>query len=92
MGCILLAIALIFPRLCIILLWLFSDWFDGMFNTVLIPIAGFLFAPLATLWYGTVIHYFNGEWNFLTVGIMVLALAVDFGSLGSGEKRRRGGW
>lgn len=89
MGCILVFIALIFPRICILVLWLFTNWFTGVFSTILIPIVGFIFAPLATLWYGVVFHYYNGEWNLLTIAIMILALAIDFGSLGSGESHRR---
>jgi hypothetical protein len=91
MPCILLAIALFFPRLLMLILWLFTNWFNGVFDSVLIPILGFLFLPLATLWYSVVVNTYGGQWSTINILVMVLAVAIDLGAVGGGYKRRRRG-
>jgi hypothetical protein len=51
---------------------------------------GFILMPLTTLWYSVVIHEYGGQWNTLTISVMVLAVVFDLGSNGSGYKRGRG--
>jgi hypothetical protein len=46
--------------------------------------------PLTTLWYSVVINHYGGQWNALTIAVMVLAIAIDIGSNGSGYKHRNG--
>lgn len=89
MGCIAVIIALIFPRLLIIVLWLFTDWFDGVFNGILIPVLGFIFLPVTTLWYSVVVNHYSGVWSVIPVLGMVLAIAIDLGSTRGGWRNRR---
>ncbi len=63
MPCLLVFIALFTPRLVIVLLWFFTAWFRGLFNTALWPILGFVFLPTTFLWYTAVIHWYNGVWS-----------------------------
>jgi hypothetical protein len=70
-------------------LWFFTDWFDGVFDTLLWPILGFIFLPVTTLWYSYVINNSAGEWNTTNIIIMVIAVVIDMGSWGSGYKNRR---
>ena len=49
------------PRLVLALLWLLSSWFSAAYGTWVIPVLGFLFAPLSTIWYAVVQHYFGGR-------------------------------
>ena len=44
------------PRILILALWFFSTWFGGVFDSLLWPILGFIFAPTTLLWYSAVQH------------------------------------
>ena len=73
-------IGLFAPRFVIVLLWFFSGWFTGVFETRLWPILGFLILPLTLLWYSVVINWFGGVWNWWSVLVLVLAVLIDLGS------------
>ena len=88
MPCILPLIGLLFPRVLIVILWLFTDWFSGVFNTLLWPVLGFLFLPLTMLWYSVVIKNYGGQWTAFTIIVMVVAVLIDMGSWGGGYKNR----
>jgi hypothetical protein len=85
MGCLLVVLALITPRVVVILLWLFTNWFRGIFDSALWPILGFVFLPTTLLWYTAVQHWFAGQWTFWPVVGLVIALAIDVS-----PARRRG--
>ncbi len=87
MPCLLTVLALVTPRLVILLLWFFSNWFQGLFNTVLWPILGFLFLPTTLLWYSVVQHWFGGEWTLWPIVGIVIALMIDVSP--ARHKRRR---
>jgi len=70
-------IALLLPRLTIVVLWLFTNWFDGVFPSVLWPILGFIFLPLTTLWYSVVQHSFGGHWDVIPIAGLVIAVLID---------------
>ena len=55
MPCLLAVLVVAFPRVAIVLLYLFTNFFSGVFNTIVIPILGFLFLPLTLIAY-TYIH------------------------------------
>jgi hypothetical protein len=77
MPCLLLLIALITPRLLIVLLWLFTTWFRGVFSIALWPVLGFIFLPTTLVWYTAVQHWFDGQWTLWPVVGLVIALAID---------------
>jgi hypothetical protein len=89
MACFLLILALATPRLVIILLWLLSHWFDGLFATPVVPVLGFVFLPTTFLWYTAVQHWYGGAWGGLVpiVGL-IIALMVDLHPI-RGRYRRR---
>jgi len=87
MGIILGLIALYFPRILMLVLFFLTNWFQGAIDDLIYLILGFIFAPVATLWYSVVIHYFGGRWDAITIVGMVIALAIDFGAFSSGRKR-----
>jgi hypothetical protein len=91
MPCILAFIALLFPRVIIVVLWLFTDWFSGVFNSLLWPVLGFIFLPISMLWYSVVINNYAGQWTTLNIIIMVVAVILDMGSWGGGYKNRNRG-
>lgn len=86
MPIILLILGFFFPRLIIVLLYLFTDWWRTAFDGILIPVLGFLFLPLTTLWYGISETFFSE--SIQTIGLVIAVLA-DLGLIGGGAKRRR---
>lgn len=86
MPLILLLIGFFFPRLIVVLLYLFTDWWSNAFDSILWPILGFLFMPLTVLWYGISETYFPG--SIQTVGLVIAAL-LDLGIIGKGARDRR---
>jgi hypothetical protein len=86
MPCIVALLALIAPRLVIVVLWFLTTWFRGMFPTLLWPIVGFVFLPTTLLWYSVVQHWFGGQWTLWPVVGLVVALLIDV-SPASGRRR-----
>lgn len=74
-----------FPRLVVILLYLFTNWWSDSFSGVLLPILGFLFMPITLLWYG-VSEAFTTD-SVQTAGLIV-AVLLDLGIIGGGVKGR----
>ena len=87
MPCLFVVIALAMPRLVIALLWFFTNWFTGLFSTLLWPILGFVFLPTTFLWYTAVIRWFGGEWTLWPIVGIVTALAIDVSSPPSSRRR-----
>jgi hypothetical protein len=89
MPCLFAVLALVTPRLVVALLYFFTRWFVGMFDSILWPILGFIFLPTTLLWYTAVQHWFNGQWTLWPVVGLVLALMIDISPAG-GRRRRDG--
>ncbi len=89
MPILLTIIALCTPRLVIFILWLFSTWFNGVFQTVGWPLLGFLFLPFSLLWYSAVTNWFGGQWNALAMIGMVIAVCLDLGIGRNATKKRK---
>ncbi|MFW5973583.1 MAG: hypothetical protein ACOCTG_06285 [Bacteroidota bacterium] len=86
MPCLLALLALFIPRVVIFLLWLFSNWFEGVFDTIIVPILGFIFLPTTLLWYSVVVNIYDGTWGILQIVVAVIAVAIDLAPAGG---RRR---
>ena len=88
MGCLIVLIGLLSPRLAIILVALFSDYLTHAFDSWLLPFLGFFLLPWTTLVYTllwTTTQHVNGvEWAFVA-----LAFLLDIGVLGGGGRYRR---
>jgi hypothetical protein len=88
MCCLVLVIVLGFPRVALVLMWLFSGYLQRAFQGgFLIPVLGFLFLPLTTIVYAWEIN--NG---MPTAGInllwLLIAVIIDIGGLGGGAHRQ----
>jgi hypothetical protein len=88
MPCLLLIVILAFPRVALVLMWLFSDYLGRAFHGgLLIPLLGFIFLPLTTIVYAWELN--NG---LPTAGInllwLLLAVIIDLGGLGGGAHRQ----
>jgi hypothetical protein len=62
-----------------------TTWFNGMFNTLLWPILGFIFLPTTFLWYSAVLRFFNGQWSTVPIVGVVVALLIDVAPAGHGR-------
>lgn len=87
MPCLLTILALGVPRFVVVVLWLFTHWFSGIFSIALWPVLGFLFLPTTLLWYTAVQHWFGGQWTLVPVVGIVVALLIDL-SPAAGRRRR----
>jgi len=70
-------VALVAPRILILVLWFFTPWFVGTFDSIIWPILGFIFAPTTFLWYSAVQHWFGGVWSLWPIVGMVVAVMMD---------------
>ena len=86
MPCLFAVFALLTPRLLIVVLYVFTHWFTGIFNTMLWPLLGFIFLPTTLLWYTAVHHWFGGQWSLWPIVGLIVALMIDV-SPASGRKR-----
>lgn len=77
MPCLFVWIALALPRGVILVLWLFSDWMVGLFDSMLWPVLGFVFLPTTLLWYSGVRNWYGGNWGLWQIVGLVVALALD---------------
>ena len=87
MPCLFALIALIAPRVLTVVLWLFTDWFAGIFDTLLWPILGFFFAPTTLLWYTVVHNVYGGAWDTLQIVVLVVAILIDLSPASSKRER-----
>ena len=87
MGCLLALLALISPRLVLVLLWIFSNVLSRAFDSWIVPLLGFFLLPWTTLTYaafwdwGRGHHVTGFEWFFV-----VLAFLIDLGAYGGGRR------
>jgi hypothetical protein len=90
MGCCCLAaIGSFFPRLALLLMWLFTDYVDRAFSGFLLPLLGLMFLPFTTIMfclvYSPAAHGVVGaDWMWVFLGLF-----LDFVSYGSGDRGRR---
>lgn len=87
MPCLFAILALATPRLVIVLVYLFSNFFTGLYHGLLWPILGFLFLPTTFLWYSAVQRWWGGQWTLWPIVGIVIALLIDL-SPASGRRRR----
>lgn len=89
MGCLLALLALISPRLVLIVLWIFSSVLSHAYHSWIVPFLGFFLLPWTTLAYaafwdwGPGHHVTGFEWVFV-----VLAFFIDVSSYAGGSRAR----
>ena len=89
MGCLLVTFSLFVPRLIMLGIFIFSDWFSLAYTSVLWPVLGFVFMPYTTLAYMAAMlnnnHQLTGGW----IVLMIAAVFIDLGGQGGSVARRR---
>ena len=88
MPCLLVIFALIFPRIALVLMFLFSHYLERAYHGVLLPIVGFFFLPITTLTYAWMVNTGRPIAD-LNLVILIIAIVIDLGAIGGGEHHRR---
>jgi hypothetical protein len=88
MPCLLAVLVVAFPRIAILVLYFFTNFFQGVYDTVLLPLLGFLILPITLVAY-TYLQKSGPTDQTTTVVILVIAVVLDLGLLG-GSRYRRG--
>jgi hypothetical protein len=89
--CLLGCIALSAPRFVMALLFLFTDYLKGPFETTFWPFVGFVFLPMTTLGWAASWHIGHGTHDTWGVALIALGLLYDLGIVRVGRRRMRGG-
>ena len=88
MSCLFALFGMVFPRVALVALWLFTDWLSAALDHWLLALLGFLFLPYTLLWWTTVVNLFAAQWGFWQVLILVLAVIADLSSYRSARRRK----
>ena len=88
MPCLLLILFLAFPRIALVLLFLFSNYLQRAYHPLALLLLGFLFLPLTTLAYAWITNTRQPIAGFNLV-ILIVAVVIDLGGLSRGEYHRR---
>lgn len=88
MPCVVTVLILMFPRVVLVVMWLFSNYLDRAYHGLVIPLLGFIFLPITTIVYAWMV---NSHMPIEGVNLIILIVAVllDAGSHGSGASRYR---
>jgi hypothetical protein len=88
MPCLLLILFLAFPRIALLLLFLFSNYLQHAYHGLIIPLLGFVFLPLTTLAYAWMENS-RMPTTGINLLILIIAVVIDLGGIGGGEYHRR---
>lgn len=88
MPCLLGCLAYFFPRLVIILVWIFSSYLNRAYTTFIWPLLGFIFMPLTTLAYAWAMNT-NGNVTGIYAFVVVIAVICDLGTHGIGPMAKK---
>ena len=88
MCCVLALLAFLGPRLVLVLLWLFTNYLSRAFDSVLLPLLGFLFLPWTTIAWAIAQNELGGL-NGFGLLVVILGVLADVGVLGGGARGRR---
>lgn len=86
-GCIAALVGASAPRIGFVILWLFTDYVERAYDGLLIPLLGVLFLPYTALVYAFVGA--DGTLSTLNIVFLVIAVVVDLGTYGGGDRARR---
>ena len=90
MPCFLALLVVLFPRVAIVVLYLFTNFFRGVYDSLLLPALGFIFLPFTLLAY-TVLINMHQPHDATFVVVLCVAVIVDLGLVSGGNKIRTRG-
>lgn len=87
-GCFVVALGAFFPRVAILLLWIFGPTVSNAFQSnFLIPLLGLILVPYTTLAY-VLFYWWLGSVEGFTWFFIVLAFILDIGAWTAGARSR----
>jgi hypothetical protein len=89
MACLITLLALLTPRVALVLVVVFSDFIGRAYESCIWPLLGFFFMPLTTLAYAAAINWNEGSVSGFYFFMVLLAAMIDLGTFGSGRLARR---
>ena len=89
MGCLVVLLAFISPRLALFAIFLFSDLLSRAFDSWFVPLLGFFLLPWTTLAYAVMWSASSNQVNGFEWFIVILAFIVDLGSYANRGRLRR---
>jgi hypothetical protein len=89
LGCLFAAFAATFPRLGLLIIWIFTDWVQLVFGDQwLVPLLGIIFLPFTTLMY-VLVSLPVGGISFAGWLMVILGVLVDVSHWGQVIANRR---
>ncbi|HEX7278825.1 MAG TPA: hypothetical protein VF255_04280 [Solirubrobacterales bacterium] len=88
MGCLVVLLAFISPRLALFAIFLFSDLLSRAFDSWFVPLLGFFLLPWTTLAYAVMWSASSNEVTGFEWFIVILAFLFDLGSYASRGRMR----
>lgn len=88
MACLLAVLVVAFPRIAIVLLYFLTNFFSGIYHSLLIPILGFVFLPLTLLAYTYLLDAHMPVDSVSSLVILFIAIILDLGLVGGAARRR----
>ncbi len=90
MCCLIALFSLTFPRVALVLVWLFDKPFiDQAYNNMALPILGLIFLPHTTLAYAWAHTFELGPGSGSGILVIAIAVLLDLGAYGGGASSRR---
>jgi hypothetical protein len=89
MGCLVVLLAFISPRLALFAIFLFSDLLSRAFDSWFVPLLGFFLLPWTTLAYAVMWSASSNQVTGFEWFIVILAFVIDLGSYASRDRARR---
>lgn len=88
MPCLIFILLVAFPRIAMLLMFLFSNYLERAYHGLLLPVIGFIFLPLTTLAYAWMAN--TGQpIAGINLIVLIVAVLIDAGGVGGGEYHRR---
>ena len=88
MPCLLLLVALAFPRVVLACMWLFTHMITRAYDGALIPLIGFFFLPITTITYALMVGQ-HRPIEGINLVILIVAVVLDMGSHNGGRQYYR---
>ncbi len=86
--CVLALLAVLTPRVVLVLMFLFTNYLGRAYHGFLIPLLGFFFLPLTTIVYAWLVNSHHPIQDLYLVALIV-AVVIDLGGIGGGHYSRR---
>jgi len=85
--CLLLLVVLAFPRVVLVLMFLFSNYLQRAYHGLILPVLGFIFLPLTTIAYAWMVNS-HMPIEGINLLLLIVAVVIDVGGLGGGAWHR----